>query len=50
MIRMFIKKALIKKVIKSKVVRETAKFGLKLVLTEKFLKEHKHISRVVKYI
>lgn len=50
MIRMFIKKALIKKVIKSKAVRETAKFGLKLVLTEKFLKEHKHIRRVVKYI
>ena len=47
---MFIKKALIRKVITSKTVRKTAKFGIKLVLTDKFLKNHKHIGRIVKYI
>ena len=45
-----LKKAIIKRVIKSKAVRETAKFGVKLVITEKFLKEHKHIGKIIKYI
>ena len=41
---------LVKKVLKSNTVRQTAKFGVKLVLTEKFLKNHKHIRMIVKYI
>jgi hypothetical protein len=47
---MLLKKAIVKKVLKSKAVRETAKFGIKLVLTEKFLSEHKHLRMIVKYI
>jgi hypothetical protein len=48
--KMFVKKALVKKVIKSEAVRQTAKFAIKLVITERFLKEHKYLGKVVKYI
>ena len=49
-IKMFLKKAMIRKAIKSQVVRKTAKFGIKLVLTEKFLKNHKHLGKIVDLI
>ena len=45
-----LKKALIRKVIKSEAVRQTAKFAVKLIITERFLKEHKYIGKIVKYI
>ena len=41
---------MVKKVLKSKIFRETVRFGLKLILTEKVLKEHKSLGKVVKYI
>lgn len=44
------KTMLVKKVLKSKTLRKTAKYGVKLVLTEKFLKNHKHIRRIVRYM
>ena len=47
---MLLKKALVKKILKSKALRETAKFGVKLVLTEKFLSEHKHLRMIIKHI
>ena len=47
---MFLKKAVIKKVLKSPTFRNTVKFGVKLLITERFLKEHKHIRKIVKYI
>ena len=47
---MVVKKILVKKALKSKTLRKTAKFGIKLILTDKFLENHKHIRRVVKYI
>ena len=45
-----IKRALIKKVIKSKTVRKTAKYGIKLVLSDEFLENHKIVGKVVKYM
>ena len=47
---MVLKKAIIRKVIRSPTVRNVVRFGVKLVITERFLKEHKYIGKVVKYI
>lgn len=41
-------KMILKKVLMSKTLRKTAKFGIKLILTEKFLKNHKHLGRIVR--
>ena len=47
---MFLKKAMIKKILKSPTFRNAVKFGIKLLITERFLKQHKHIGKIVKYI
>ena len=47
---MVLKKAIAKKIIRSPTFRNVVRFGVKLVITEKFLKEHKYIRKVVKYI
>ncbi|WP_292777597.1 hypothetical protein [Methanobrevibacter sp.] len=41
---------MVKKVLKNETVRKTAKFGVKLILTDKFLKDHKHLRRIVNLI
>ncbi|MBQ3473765.1 MAG: hypothetical protein IJH35_06850 [Methanobrevibacter sp.] len=47
---MVLKKAVVRKVLKSKALKETAKFGVKLVLTEKFLSKHKTLRIIVRHL